>query len=399
MKKYLILTFSLAFHFTVLPAQSDFTLRIDPDNARGGNAMQVFDSIEFIPLETNKQSLFGSIDQMEVTDSFLIILDMNSQSVLLFNRDGSFHKRITSGGADKYFFYFSINRQLNQIIINNNFDDNLLVYDFYGKLVSKLSRPESRKLSSFFDFSNGNVLYNLNRSQKSKDTSFHPFDLAFSKGYNSIFKYLNEYNPRIQNGNYDQERNAINFSGEPGSCIFSLPYSYTLYQLNDTGIIRKYNFIFPLQYSLPPNFAIDSAYAGKRMQYVRTPENWEKIAAINSTYKVGDYLLFSVVNHIMRIDKPKNYLYNLTNNNLISFSRVTGDSTSFYFPILSSALEKVEAVNNNMVFTSIPSVRLLSLAKNINKEVNYPKSLKELITTGSKTNNPVIIQFRLKPNL
>lgn len=394
MKTYFILFSFLLCSLYKAYAQTDFTLRIDPDNARGGIASQLFDSIEFIPLQTTKESLFGSIDQLEITDSFFIILDFRSHSILLFTRDGKFHCRIRPEGSDKFLGYFSINRKANQIIVTNNFGNKLLVYNFNGELVNKLPYPQE-KVNSLYYFGNSNVVYNLKRNTPSE-----PFDIGYSKDFNLINKYLNKYDPRYQDDQYNLMNNTLNFSGEPGSCMFSLPFDYTVYQLNDTGIIRKYSFVFPLEYSLPPHFSTDSVFAGKRAQYVYRDHVHSKIISdISPVYKVGNYLLFSVQDLTLKVYGIRNFLYNLKNGNLLSFSRVTGDSSSYYFPFLNTTLDKVEGVFGDKLFTSLPSVRILSISKNADKEIHYPKGLDELIKTGTKMNNPVIIQFRLKENL
>src|SRR3954467_7786076 len=66
------------------------TLRIDPLNSFGGSASEVFETANYIPLETTKESLFGSIDQLEVTDQYFIILDQNTNCILFFKKDGKY---------------------------------------------------------------------------------------------------------------------------------------------------------------------------------------------------------------------------------------------------------------------------------------------------------------------
>ena len=43
------------------------TLRINPEEAIGCPSSKLFADINYIPLETNKESLFGRIDQLYVT--------------------------------------------------------------------------------------------------------------------------------------------------------------------------------------------------------------------------------------------------------------------------------------------------------------------------------------------
>lgn len=66
------------------------TLRIDPQSARGANVSQVFDEVKFIPLETTKESLFGSIYDLRIVKNQFILFDQDTKAVLIFGRDGKF---------------------------------------------------------------------------------------------------------------------------------------------------------------------------------------------------------------------------------------------------------------------------------------------------------------------
>ncbi len=379
-------------------AQNTTTLRIDPDNARGGTAMEVFDSIRFIPLETTKESLFGSVDQLEVTDSLFIILDTRGHSILLFKRNGKFFTRITTGGGDKYFFYYTLDRSGNEIIVTNNYAGGLLIYDLQGRFLRK--EPYPGDISSVYCFPGKTILYNLRRRGKTEPSDHILFDLGYSRGYNNIFKNEKPYNARNEDGEYSSLSNPFNFSGEAGSCMFSIPFEYVLYQLNDTGILRKYQFVFPVMLSLPRNFSTDVGYSSMRGKYAYgSPGTVSTITAIERGYRYGDYLLFSTFSRQLHAGADWNFAYNLHSGTLISFSRVTGDSSSSYLPILSSAMEKADAIYNGNIFSSIPGFRLFAVKTSLDKDVKYPAGLKEYFANGKKSDNSVIVQFRLKPNL
>jgi hypothetical protein len=379
-------------------AQTSYTLRVDPDNSRGGSASLIFDSIRFTPLETTKESLFGTIDQMEVTDSFFVILDRRSSSILIFCRNGKLHKRITTGGGQKYFSYFAIDRTDTSIVVLNNYANGLLVYDFNGNLKRKRVCPKD--LQALYYFKGNIVLYNIRRPFDPTASVQVPFDLAYSKGYDSIYRYFRSFNPKVVDGQYNILYCPINFSGQGGSCMFSLPFDYTVFQINDTGIIDDYKFVFPLEYSLPANFNSDSSYKGKRAEYVYTNhDNYKKFHTISTVYRLGDYILFSAQSGQLTMDGDWNFLYNLKNNDLISFAKATGDSTSCNFPLLYSMFEGINAVYSKKIFSSIPAFLLFSFKDKSSEQVNYPEALSNLFTKGSKNSNPVIVEFNLKPNL
>ena len=69
-------------------------IRIDPTYARGGAASFFFDEVNFIPLETTKNSFFGQIDKLIVTKEFYIILDRETDAILIFKKNGAFYTKI-----------------------------------------------------------------------------------------------------------------------------------------------------------------------------------------------------------------------------------------------------------------------------------------------------------------
>ncbi|MBK8087175.1 MAG: 6-bladed beta-propeller [Chitinophagaceae bacterium] len=74
--------------------QSAQTLYFDPNSTIGAPASRVFESISYIPLETTRQSLFGQISRLVVTDQYFIIFDYDTQGLYFFDRSGKFIKNI-----------------------------------------------------------------------------------------------------------------------------------------------------------------------------------------------------------------------------------------------------------------------------------------------------------------
>jgi len=71
--KYLsYILFSLVLFANSTKAQSPQKIRIIPKQAYGGPVSKFFDSIEYVPLETNKESLFGDINRLTITDESYI---------------------------------------------------------------------------------------------------------------------------------------------------------------------------------------------------------------------------------------------------------------------------------------------------------------------------------------
>ena len=58
-----------------------------------------FESIEYIPLETNEESMIHTITRFELIDERIVIFDKPGQSVLVFSSEGKFLHRIGKMGT------------------------------------------------------------------------------------------------------------------------------------------------------------------------------------------------------------------------------------------------------------------------------------------------------------
>jgi hypothetical protein len=398
MRNYLTLFLTFC-QFFFLSAQNVTTLHIDPENARGGTVSEVFDSIRFIPLETTKESLFGSIDQLEVTDSFFIILDVRSHSILLFRRNGQFCRKITTGGANKYFYSFVLDREAQEIVVSNNYANALLTFDYNGHFLRKLTYPG--RIGEMVRFPGNIVLYTNLRSAQVQPSDHILYDLTYSKGYDSVIKTVKPYNAKYEDGEYNVLGTRLNPSEQDSTCLFSTPFENVIYQLNDTGVLRKYQFIFPLTYSLPRDFATDIGYAGRRAKIAYADAGYRStITSLDKYFLYNEYLLFSPFSRrITEGPIDYNYAYNLQTGRLLSFFRVTPDRSSYYIPLLASISEEVHTIHKGVLYSSISSVEMLSLKNSLDKKVDYPPVLNAYFGHANRLDNAVLIAFKLKSGL
>ncbi|MBO9592445.1 MAG: 6-bladed beta-propeller [Niabella sp.] len=91
MRYFLTVTCLFLLRLTA-PAQ-DQALYIVPDNALGIKAANLFSEIRLIPLETTSTSYFNNMADFVVTPDRLVFMDNESNSILIFNKEGKFlHK-------------------------------------------------------------------------------------------------------------------------------------------------------------------------------------------------------------------------------------------------------------------------------------------------------------------
>jgi len=85
MKDRLILLWLLLYGF-IADAQVQ-KIYLDPGSAISTSASQLFSSVEYIPLETNSNSIFSRMDKMISTDGEFIILDKETNAILFARKN------------------------------------------------------------------------------------------------------------------------------------------------------------------------------------------------------------------------------------------------------------------------------------------------------------------------
>lgn len=378
--------------------------RINPDYAQGAVVDKIYETVKYIPLETTAESLFGAIYQLEVTDQYFIILDRNTNSILLFNKNGQFHTKIK--GGDQSFLgnvihSFNVIKGKKQIMFRHR--RTLHYYNFDGKELpnpSTLALPNSLKRYWFNDSTNVDFDYNI--YEKLPDST--AFKLNFYANRNlikSAFPYNPKHSPFRNDDIYYESHSVFYKTTNDTTAIFCQPYDYSVYLLSSNGrLSKKVTFLFPLANSLPDNFNQDTLLRGRRITYLRNHK--DKFYGISYFYQFGN-------NYVFKLDHmsyPDTYVYNTQSKNLYCIQRISPDSSNYYLPV-SDILGFVDFANSNFLtrdnkylYTSVSSLQMFK-AKSVttDKHPKYPVALKKYFATQSRKSNPVIIQVKLKENL
>jgi hypothetical protein len=98
---------------------------------------ELFDSIEYIPLEITEKSIFKAINKMEFYENQFFILDKTGmKKIYVFNQDGSFNYTIgnTGNGPGEYTNVedFTIDKEKRQLILLT-YPSSVVVYDLNGE--------------------------------------------------------------------------------------------------------------------------------------------------------------------------------------------------------------------------------------------------------------------------
>ena len=399
MKKLTLIFICLFCCFDIF-SQKITTIRMDPNYARGGSASEIFNKIEFIPLQSGGESTFDRIDQIGFSDDNIVILDRTYYNILIFKKNGTFHAKIKGRDSIKLITSFTIDDQRKEIIFRGDNAGTLYFYNFDGKRL-RTQKMSSDQVASLYYFGDKLMLANIerpNKFAKNKDTTL--YDLHYVRDFNfkvPVQKLL-PYNPKF--APFEFNGGIPIYASDDNTCFFAMPYDYNIYHLGAKGIINQYKFLFPAENSLPVNFATDSAYTKKRVQYALDPKNNKKFIKIDNIFKVADNLTF-ITKYEGIFTADRFYSYNLKSGNLLSFGRVNGDKTSYLMELVHPERNsQIIGVHQGDLYASVPAMMLLSYADNKElKKMQISPELEEFFQKGSRLDNPVLIRLRLKEGL
>lgn len=380
------------------------TIRIDPGAARGTPISKVFEEIDFIPLETNKESLLGKVKQLEITENCFIIFDEDTKSIFVFDKTGNFKTKINErkivSDADKKeisgFYGFQLKKENGITLIQINTKKLSIYFDLDGNLVKKV--PINKEiLNVAYSFPESEVRIKLNQLIKSKADSSY-FEVAI---FNTENQLLANYFPfqlsKILNDDLISNGKRFFNYGVVNELFYTRYFENNIYKLTLTDAILAYQIILPEKNSLPKNFIENPNYKGRRMEYFQ--KNKDKYYGIFNTYIFGNSLFFNFSSFGYN---NRSFLYKLKENQLISMADLEPDELSSFLPVTDlGVLDEYKnrgfnLYNDGYLYNSYSSLAMFTLKEqSASKKFKYNTILTEYFKTQNKKSNPVII--RLKP--
>lgn len=385
-------------------AQVEQQLRVDPDNSQGGNFSDFFDEIDFIPLETNKHSIFSSIDQLEVTNDHFIILDRETNAVLIFNRKGGFESKIiaTTLGYDYPIHYFFYDRGNQRIILPNPVKrDEILIFDLRGQIIKK-EKTTFNNFEDLYFLKNGDIAhYNYNvDGRRSSSTSNEVFIENSGKIKSRYFPYNTK--TAVLKSAEVLENSHANFyrTANDSAALLVRPYDYHIYRLSNNCLDTIFSIVLPLNHTLPSNFRSDSTFTKTRFKYLRS--NPQIVFNLSNVYLIGNKLFIKLQN----LDKSYSLFYDIKTGIFADVLKITADHKSSFLSFNDAILGGPEFFNKNFLhgdgtflYTSYSASRFLNQkTENKDKIIDYPPHLEKNFRSLNAQSNPIIIQLKPKLN-
>jgi hypothetical protein len=313
------------------------TLRIDPLAARGATVSQFFDEVTFTPLETTKESLFGAIQQLKVTDDHYVIYDWETKAVLIFTNTGKYVAKINASKIEKdpkvkdqTFYGFNIKKEDGQTLIEVSSGKQIYYFDLTAKLIKKVpivkKKEDETDYTNYKKFSDGTVIDQDFLEKNDKDSVYYNVSLLKDgKRAESYFPYRNS----DHKGDERWHGGRVYDYGNPDEYLFIKNFYYNIYKLSSKKLSLAYRILFPAVNSLPMDYDTNPVYKGKGYDYYE--QNRDVFFELTNSYLHYNNLYFQVRNWNWSRDEKKAFIYNLKTAELTSLADIEPDSTSQFF--------------------------------------------------------------------
>lgn len=114
---------------------------------------QLFDEVQIIPLETNRECMIQKIKKFEISNNKIFALDTKQKAILIFDAQGKFIKKIQNvgKGPEEYIAVtdFNINRNLQQIELLSP-QGAIITYDLDGNFLKRHNLKLKGKVVHYF---------------------------------------------------------------------------------------------------------------------------------------------------------------------------------------------------------------------------------------------------------
>ncbi len=389
--------------------QSGTTIRIDPKYARGGTASQFFDEINYIPLESKKESTFGSAQHLQVSRRFFAFFDYSTTSVFVFEKSGKFKGRISSlpmqadkDALNKAMFNFVLDKSSENIYIVYDKEDKyhtkrLAVFDGSGKMLQSRQLGEAfNGLSPCFAFLDPERTVFSTGNYYEKNNSSHYLHIV--KNFDSVIdKILPQQQNDPLNKSWANQLVQQSLSAE-GSIWYRL-YDKTVYNMSVGGALSSYKFILPAALTLDSTFYGDEAVLKTEQSvdiYLQKHQN--NISYLSMLQKTKNILGFTFVKYNYSLPSDA-FMYSLSTGTLYGNTRIVPDSLCYFLPLF--ATSEITGMDEGYIYLFIPSFSMFVTA-DANKDTPWKSNpvLSAYFTNAkNRKGNPVLVQLKLKNTL
>lgn len=336
-------------------------------------ASDIIKKIDYVPLETNANSVLGGVDKIIFHNGFYYILDRRKQKALfIFDKFGKFKNKVGTIGKGPGEYIdpadFIINKN-NKIEILCRFFKKKIIFSLDGKFISE--KNIGFHATKFHQLSTDVFAY-YHYKPEHNNLKYHLFVINDKEGFTN--KYLPQNDVFLFASDYQ------NFLEYNNQLYFTKSFEKNIYVLNSDNLEPKYTFDFQSY------FIEESAFKGME-------STQDKIKILNSSPAITGISSFNFFYHhlffVYTYNRSYRFnFYNLNDNTLKSYSHIKNDINGI--PLIN--LLPIEYQNDNIMILTVSANIIMNAYNSDTNKNNYFNEIEDI----NESDNPVLLIVKFK---
>lgn len=345
------------------------------------NLSDITDSVSYIPLETNKESLFAYINKLVIYKNRIYVMDnIRAKGVFIFDMQGRLIAKIGKRGGAPFEFAdlwgMAIDKKNDRLVVADMRKCQVMVYSLDGEYEKHIKIPFL--FTGDFDIlPSGTMLFATNKDcYNTHLKKYEDYRLLYvdSTGTITRAEFKRDDNARI-NILYDYVRPAGNEIG------YISPFIRSIYHVSDTCVTEKYRIDYK---NYPP-------FDNEEYQKIETMDEFHKYQ--NGTVRVSSNGTAENMTHLyIRTEGKEQFftVYDKRSKHSISYRKLHMDKP---FLFISGTMYAYE----DYMVSEIPPLYLIGLKESLEKEnLPVPAELQRVTENLQEDDNPVLVLFKIK---
>ncbi|MGL5681523.1 MAG: 6-bladed beta-propeller [Marinifilaceae bacterium] len=344
------------------------TLTLDNgDKITGIPADSIYSQVQYIPLETNKESFIGEIDRVKIQNNLILAYNKSISSLFIFDISGKYLTKLQKKGRG--------NGEYLQIDDFNIKNDRLIILDGQRKQLLYYSLQEMR----FINTLNLNDWYSHFELLDNQIVLYSNFSTSDKKYFNLVSIDTKQQQPTRYMLPFPESQNGTSYSTKYIFCSHnnaiytSHPWNYSIYKVDTTDIQEVLTVDFQ-DYSMPESIRKGST-DDKDVYMSRFDFATRPVSDIGDLIITDKYYIFSFIHRCMTYTCR----YNIDDKTHIH--GVIGGTKSFPF-----YRQTYHGVYKNSIIGCINSPTI------VDSKMKRPNTLKDI----DEMSNPVIALYEIK---
>lgn len=356
-----------------------------PDELYIENIDGLFDSIRFVPLETDSNCMIGEINKIEFYDDKFFILDWDiTKTLFCYDKNGKFLYKINNvgKGPGEYLSLtdFSINEQKKELVLLDFRSQKIITYDFEGAFIKEINYVDKLGIRgiSHIHIANRLTYVELDNPEPSLKKFVKIFD--GTKEVGGFFK-IDKHNWNIPagfNSSFSRNKNS--------SFLYISKTSDIIYSIN------KYDFD-PFYYVDFQGAKVSYKTINPRLDdYEKSKEllNQDSYRLNGNVFKADSIVYFSF--SIGSMPFVYNCFFNEKNSDLI-ISHFVNDENDVRFNFIGYPLGVMGDAFIGSVSALNTKIKFEKLIEE-NKENVFDEKTRKILRSVSENDNPLIVVYK-----